>query len=95
MCGAAESTPSSSSSSSSCPPTATAAGTKRKAPPSAAEVVASFKSSDSDSDTMKLTVSNEDYATPPASLGSGLYEWRYNVEPERNNYLEVSLVDDT
>ena len=61
--------------------------------PGAAEVAASFKSLDSD--TMKLSVTNEDYATPPASLGSGLYEWSYNVEPERNNYLEVSLVDDT
>jgi len=44
---------------------------------------------------LTLTVSNEDYSRQPASIGTGVYEWDYVVEPERTNYLEVSLEDST
>ena len=57
------------------------------------EVVSkSFAVADAD-ESMTLTVTNEDYSTPPSSLNSGLYSWSYNMEPERVNYLSVSLAD--
>ena len=52
----------------------------------------SFAVADAD-ESMTLTVTNEDYSTPPSSLNSGLYSWSYNMEPERVNYLSVSLAD--
>ena len=43
-------------------------------------------------DTLKLKVYNDDYEKSPASLGI-YYKWSYNLEPGRNNHLEISLED--
>ena len=66
-------------------------------PKGAAELASSpsFESFTETGDELTLSITNEDYHTPPASLGSGLYQWSYNVEPHRLNYLSVSLADET
>ena len=43
-------------------------------------------------DTLKLQVYNDDYEKSPASLGI-YYKWSYNLEPGRNNHLEISPED--
>jgi hypothetical protein len=41
-------------------------------------------------DTLSLYVYNEDYDKQPDSLGS-YYKWSYNLEPGRDNHLDVSM----
>ena len=59
------------------------------------ELPTTLASLSDDSGELVLSVYNEEYATPPASLGTGFYKWNYNVEPGRLNYMEVSLEDET
>jgi hypothetical protein len=66
-------------------------------PKGAAELAQSpsFESFTETGDELTLSITNEDYYRPPASLGTDLYQWSYNVEPHRLNYLSVSLADET